>query len=88
MQKTTKTHRQKCLEAAAEVRAKRHPGILDFDALKDLTTANVVVALLGVLEKQGMEIYVASPDETTRLIRESVAEYGKVIRDAKITFRP
>jgi hypothetical protein len=56
MQKTTKTHRQKCLEAAAEVRAKRHPGILDFDALKDLTTANVVVALLGVLEKQGMEI--------------------------------
>lgn len=56
MQKTTKTHRQKCLEAAAEVRAKRYPGILDFDALKDLTAANVVVALLGVLEKQGMEI--------------------------------
>jgi tripartite-type tricarboxylate transporter receptor subunit TctC len=42
----------------------------------------------ALMEKQGMEIYVASPDETTRLIRESVAEYGKVIRDAKITFRP
>lgn len=44
--------------------------------------------MVALMEKQGMEIYVASPDETTRLIKESVAEYGKVIRDAKITFKP
>jgi tripartite-type tricarboxylate transporter receptor subunit TctC len=42
----------------------------------------------ALMEKQGMDIYVASPDETTRLIKDSVADYGKVIRDAKITFRP
>lgn len=44
--------------------------------------------MVALMEKQGMEIYVASPDETTRLIKESVAEYGKVIRDAKVTFKP
>lgn len=56
MQKTSKTHRQKCLEAAQGIRAKRYPGILDFEALEGLTSSRVIVALLGVLEKQGMEI--------------------------------
>jgi tripartite-type tricarboxylate transporter receptor subunit TctC len=41
-----------------------------------------------LMERQGMEAYVASPDETTRLIKASVDEYGKVIKDANITFKP
>lgn len=42
----------------------------------------------GLLEKQGMEGYATSPEETDRLIKSSVADYAKVIRDAKITFKP
>ncbi|MBI3917291.1 MAG: tripartite tricarboxylate transporter substrate binding protein [Betaproteobacteria bacterium] len=54
------------------------------------TWAEVVKSpdMAALMEKQGMESYVASPDETTRLIKASVAEYAKVIRDANITFKP
>jgi len=42
----------------------------------------------ALLEKQGMEPYVASPDETTVLIKSAVDDYGKVVRDANISFKP
>ena len=42
----------------------------------------------ALMEKQGMETYVASPDQTTRMIKASVDEYAKVIRDAHINFKP
>jgi tripartite-type tricarboxylate transporter receptor subunit TctC len=42
----------------------------------------------ALMEKQGMEAMAASPDETTRMIKDSVEEYAKVIRDANITFKP
>lgn len=50
------SHREKCLEAAQAIRAKRYPGVLDFEALEGLTAARTLIALLGVIEKQGVEI--------------------------------
>jgi len=42
----------------------------------------------ALLEKQGMEAFAASPDETTRLIKAAVEEYARVIRAGNITFTP
>lgn len=50
------SHREKCLEAAQAIRSKRYPGVLDFEVLEGQTTARVVIALLGLIEKQGVEI--------------------------------
>lgn len=50
------SHREKCLEAAHAIRSKRYPGVLDFETLEGMTTARIVAALLGVIEKQGIEI--------------------------------
>ncbi|RPI41351.1 MAG: tripartite tricarboxylate transporter substrate binding protein [Betaproteobacteria bacterium] len=41
----------------------------------------------ALMEKQGMEAMAAPPDETTRMIKASVEEYGKVIKDANIVFK-
>ncbi len=41
----------------------------------------------ALMEKQGMESMAAPPDETTRMIKASVEEYAKVIRDANIVFK-
>jgi tripartite-type tricarboxylate transporter receptor subunit TctC len=41
----------------------------------------------ALMDKQGMESYTASPEETTRMIKASVEEYAKVIRDANIVFK-
>ena len=41
----------------------------------------------ALMEKQGMESMAAPPDETTRMIKASVDEYAKVIRDANIVFK-
>lgn len=54
------------------------------------TWAEVIKApdMQALMEKQGMEGFAASPDETTRLIKVAVDEYAKVIRAANITFKP
>jgi hypothetical protein len=54
--KKKQSHREKCLEAAQVIRAKRYPGVLDFEALEGLSAARTLIALLGVIEKQGVEI--------------------------------
>jgi len=41
----------------------------------------------ALMDKQGMEAMSAPPDETTRMIKASVEEYAKVIRDANIVFK-
>lgn len=42
----------------------------------------------ALMEKQGMDALATSPDETTRRIKASVEEYGKVIRNANIVWKP
>ena len=40
------------------------------------------------LAKQGAEALVSTPEQTTALIREEVAKYAKIIKDAGITYQP
>lgn len=42
----------------------------------------------ALMEKQGLESFALPPDETTALIKESVASYGKVIADSNIVWKP
>jgi tripartite-type tricarboxylate transporter receptor subunit TctC len=42
----------------------------------------------ALMEKQGLESYALPPDETTALIKESVASYGKVIADSNTVWKP
>lgn len=40
------------------------------------------------LSKQGMEPFVSTPEQTTALIKEDVARYGKIIEQARIKYEP
>jgi tripartite-type tricarboxylate transporter receptor subunit TctC len=40
------------------------------------------------LHKQGAEAFISTPEETTARLRADVERYGKIIREAKITWQP
>ena len=38
--------------------------------------------------KQGAEPFISTPEQTTAVIKEEVARYGKIIKEAGITHQP
>ena len=56
---------------------------------KDVAAILSTASAREFLDKQGAEPYITtSPDDMTRVLKEQIAHYGKIIKTAGIKFEP
>jgi tripartite-type tricarboxylate transporter receptor subunit TctC len=56
---------------------------------KDVSEILAMPSSREFLEKQGAEPYItATPDDMSRVLKEQIAHYGKIIKSAGIKFEP
>jgi tripartite-type tricarboxylate transporter receptor subunit TctC len=54
----------------------------------DVRAVLAMPSTVEFMDKQGAEPFASTPDETTAVIREEVARYAKIIKDAGIKYQP
>jgi tripartite-type tricarboxylate transporter receptor subunit TctC len=64
------------------------PSLVLHKISKEMAAILTTTETQDFLSKQGMEPFVSTPEQTTALIKEDVARYGKIIEQARIKYEP